>query len=220
MYPLALAAGLLALRRGRELLGTRAALGFVVVFLVVLSPWTARNYAVFHRFIPVGVNAGIVLFYGNYDGPKPDPEIEAMTEGMDEVGRDRFLMNLGIQRIREDPFGFVKRCIRKLPRFWLNIGFDEPPSRASIAFALGNGVILALALWGILGSGLINHRAAAPVYLLLLYFTALHAALVARGRYSLPVMPYVLCFAAAGLADIARRVGVARFTRRSAEPGA
>jgi 4-amino-4-deoxy-L-arabinose transferase-like glycosyltransferase len=190
--------GALRVRLGR-------AAAFCAIFLAVLSPWMIRNYVVFGRFIPVGVNGGIVLFYGNYDGPKPDPEIEALVEGKDEVERDRFLMHRGIQLIRDDPAHFVLGCFKKIPRYWLNVGFDTPPSRASIVFAFGNGFLLAVALWGIFSSGLVDHGAAAPVYALILCFTLLHMILIAMGRYSVPLMPYVLAFTSAGLLDLAGR---------------
>jgi hypothetical protein len=35
-----------------------------VAALVVIAPWTARNYAVFHRLIPVANVVGLDLFKG------------------------------------------------------------------------------------------------------------------------------------------------------------
>jgi 4-amino-4-deoxy-L-arabinose transferase-like glycosyltransferase len=205
MYVPILAFGILVFMPGRRVARLATAAALCAVFLAVLSPWMIRNYVVFNRFIPVGVNGGIVLFYGNYNGPKPDPKIEALVEGKDEVERDRFLMHRGIQLFRNDPAGFILGCFKKLPRFWLNVGFDTPPSRASVVFAFGNGFLLALALWGIFRSKLIDHRAAAPVYALILYFTLLHMILIALGRYSVPLMPYVLAFSSAGVLGLAGR---------------
>jgi 4-amino-4-deoxy-L-arabinose transferase-like glycosyltransferase len=206
LYVPMLAVVSIAFKWGRRTIGIRGTVAMCAVFLGVLFPWTVRNYVVFDRFIPVGVNGGIVLFYGNYDGPKPDPAVEALVKDMDEVGRDRFLMRRGIQLIRDDPVRFAVGCLRKLPQYWLNIGYDQPPSRASVAFAFGNGILLAFSFWGIFRSGLIEHRSAGPIYLLLAYFTLLHVVLVARGRYSVPLMPYMLAFSAAGLLAAARRL--------------
>lgn len=38
-----------------------------VLFLAVIAPWTARNYAVFHRFIPLRDNFGAENYEGNSD---------------------------------------------------------------------------------------------------------------------------------------------------------
>jgi len=39
-----------------------------VVFVVCIAPWTARNYSVFHRFIPLRSNFGAELYMGNGPG--------------------------------------------------------------------------------------------------------------------------------------------------------
>ena len=38
-----------------------------ILFLAVIAPWTARNYAVFHRFIPLRDNFGAENYEGNSD---------------------------------------------------------------------------------------------------------------------------------------------------------
>jgi len=216
MYAPLIALAVVLTSSGRNRLGLRGALLFLVAFLVVLSPWAARNYSVFGRFIPVGVNAGGSFFRGNYDEgtlgsmgtnyhPDMPPKITAQYEGLDEVDIDRLLMREGLQYVRSHPGTFVKLCALKFTRFWLNVGFAGPPSKLSVVFAIGSGLLLLIALYGVLGSGLVVHRAAWPVYLLVVYYTALHVLLFATARYSLPVMPYVLCFAAAGLLSLARR---------------
>ncbi|HEY9137289.1 MAG TPA: hypothetical protein VIM67_03390, partial [Terriglobus sp.] len=45
---------------------TYAALS-AVLFLAVIAPWTARNYRVFHRFIPLRDNFGAENYEGNSD---------------------------------------------------------------------------------------------------------------------------------------------------------
>lgn len=216
MYAPLIALAVVLTPRERRSLGLRGAVFFLVAFLAVLSPWTIRNYAVFGRFIPVGVNAGGSFFRGNYDEgtlgsmgsnyhPDMPERVTAKYEGLDEVDIDRLLMREGMRYVRDHPWTFVKLCALKLARFWLNVGFADPPSRASLAFAAGSVLLLVLALLGIFGSGLTIHRAAAPVYILLIYYTALHVLLFATARYSLPVIPYVLAFAAAGIASISRR---------------
>jgi 4-amino-4-deoxy-L-arabinose transferase-like glycosyltransferase len=215
-YAPALAVAMVISGSARRRIGAATAVAFLAVFVAVLSPWTARNYAVFHRFIPVGVNAGGSFFRGNYDegtlgsmgsnyDPRMPPQITSKYKGLDEVDIDRLLMREGLDYVRSHPGTFAKLCALKLARFWLNLGFASPPSRASIAFAVMNGALLALALFGIFGSGLVEARAAIPVHVLVVYYTVLHALLFATARYDMPVMPYVLAFAAAGALGAARR---------------
>jgi 4-amino-4-deoxy-L-arabinose transferase-like glycosyltransferase len=222
MYAPLIALAIILFPEGRRRIGLKGAMLFAAVFIAVLSPWTARNYAVFGRFIPVGVNAGGSFFRGNYDEgtlgsmgtnyhPDMPEEITAQYEGLDEVDIDGLLMREGMKYVRENPGTFVKLCALKFTRFWLNIGFADPPSRTSVVFAMGNGLLLLLALYGVLGSGLAVQGAAWPVYLLVPYYTALHVLLFATARYSVPVMPYVLCFSAAGIAGIANRVAPGLF---------
>lgn len=227
MYAPLVAFSILAFSYGRRHFGLRGAALFFVAFLLVLSPWTTRNYAVFGRFIPVGVNAGGSFFRGNYDEgtlgsmgtnyhPDMPGDITAQYEGLDEVGVDRLLMREGLKYVRSHPGTFLKLCALKFIRFWFNVGFADPPSRTSIVFAVGNALLLLLALYGILGSGLAVHRAAWPAYMLVVYYTGLHVVLFATARYNIPVMPYVLCFAAAGLSAVARRAVPALFAGRRA----
>lgn len=221
MYVPLLALLILVFAHGRRRVGARGAVVFLALFLATLSPWTIRNYVVFGRFIPVAVNAGGSFFRGNYDEgtlgsmgsnyhPDMPPEVTAKFKGMDEVDIDRLLMREGIQYVRTHPGTFIKLCALKFTRFWFNVGFADPPSRASIAFAFANGGLLALAIFGVLGSGLVNHKAAAPVYLLVLYYTGLHVLLFATARYSMPLMPYVFAFAAPGLLGALRRLRLAQ----------
>jgi len=46
----------------------RDAILAAAVFLACIAPWTARNYAVFHRFIPLRGNFGAELYMGNGPG--------------------------------------------------------------------------------------------------------------------------------------------------------
>jgi 4-amino-4-deoxy-L-arabinose transferase-like glycosyltransferase len=43
----------------------RPALGAVLAFVVVVSPWFIRNYRAFHRVVPFRTNFGIELYIGN-----------------------------------------------------------------------------------------------------------------------------------------------------------
>lgn len=66
---------------------------FLVVFVfmwAVLTPWTLRNYRIFHRFIPVSYNSGLVLYLNNnasnvHGGFMPLENIEKTPELAEKI---------------------------------------------------------------------------------------------------------------------------------------
>ena len=41
---------------------------FLILFFLILTPWTIRNYKIYHAFIPTMANAGYNLWTGNHEG--------------------------------------------------------------------------------------------------------------------------------------------------------
>ena len=115
MLPIAVALGLLFTqwRNWRQLV--TPLLVMLVAFIVTLLPWTIRNYRVFHHPIPIATQDGVTL-YGSYWPPQhngkliwgtlpgnEDPAILAAAQSGDEVLASRYLNQLTLQRLREDP---------------------------------------------------------------------------------------------------------------------
>jgi hypothetical protein len=97
-------------------------LAMTVAFIVTLLPWTIRNYLVFHQPIPIATQDGLTL-YGSYFPPEKngrliwgtlpgheDPAILAAEQIGNEVSASRYLNQLTLQRLRENP-GFFFRLI-------------------------------------------------------------------------------------------------------------
>jgi 4-amino-4-deoxy-L-arabinose transferase-like glycosyltransferase len=63
-----LAAWVYARQRRRGMPSTRWVAVAGLLFLVVLTPWTVRNYRMFGKFIPLRSNAGAELYVGNQEG--------------------------------------------------------------------------------------------------------------------------------------------------------
>ncbi len=53
--------------RERLLVCVRGALLAALALAIVISPWTVRNYLVFHRFVPISTNGDLVLYINNND---------------------------------------------------------------------------------------------------------------------------------------------------------
>ena len=86
-----------------------------VAFIVMLLPWTIRNYRVFHHPIPIATQDGLTL-YSSYWPPQQngkriwgtlpgteDPAILAAAQTGDEVLASRYLNHITLQRLRENP---------------------------------------------------------------------------------------------------------------------
>jgi hypothetical protein len=118
---------------------------------------------------------------------------------MDEMERDRWFYGDGLRIIRERPGRYALLLLRKVPRLWLNLGYDRPPSRASVLLALFNGAMIVLAFLGI--RAFHPPRIGAALLLLMAgYFTFIHLLFFSIFRYSLPVYAYLFCFSGAGAA--------------------
>jgi MFS family permease len=103
----------------------RVCLAFAA-FILVLVPWTIRNYLTLHRLVPVRDNFGLELFLGNHvdmtrevdftkDFPTHDPRQYS------QLGEVRFMelkKHEAVSFIRDDPGGFAMRFSKRLWDFW------------------------------------------------------------------------------------------------------
>ena len=207
VYPAILVAYLLvtagsgAQRAGR-------ALACVAAVVVVLSPWLARNHAVWGHTWPLGYTAGPGLHAGNnptFEGawkwpPSPPDTIRFGTPEFERWHREQ-----AIAYIKEDPVAFVQRGFVKLA--WLLFPRFHRYDLKIVYPSMGNAVQLL--------SIVIGATAAAMLLLGVLAFTALRtdafwwvclsligiivAAIVATGgdpRYRDPI-DYILLIATA-----------------------
>jgi hypothetical protein len=98
----------------------------VAVCILVVVPWTIRNYETFHRVMPVRNNLGLELWIGNHKGvvhlsefarsfPLVDP-----TE-YNRLGEIRFMetkREIALQFIRQNPAQFLRLCGQRCYSYW------------------------------------------------------------------------------------------------------
>jgi Dolichyl-phosphate-mannose-protein mannosyltransferase len=124
MMPLSIAA--LFYRWGRQL--RWHALTALLVFACALTPWTIRNYVVFHKLIPIRGNFGAMLWYGNHpDVQGPADESMNPTQNWDELqtylrmGDAPYAASrqqMAVQFIRQNPAEFVHLTRNRFDFFW------------------------------------------------------------------------------------------------------
>ncbi|MBV8649904.1 MAG: glycosyl transferase, partial [Alphaproteobacteria bacterium] len=102
-----------------------------VAMLLVVAPWTYRNYTVFDAFIPVATNGGFTLLTGN--NPEADGdyvEKTSLAEGIshdpaEQVVMDRLASARAVAWIKANPATFVELLPKKLFRLWIPDGESE-----------------------------------------------------------------------------------------------
>jgi 4-amino-4-deoxy-L-arabinose transferase-like glycosyltransferase len=211
LYFLPLAAAWLAWRAPRPGGRLRAA-GFLAAGLLVVVPWTARNWVVFDAFVPVSTAGGLNLFQGN--APMTRQEVyDEYYAVPGKIEQYRHARRRGIEVVlARQPWWIFEKLREQMPMFW------EAESMAVIHVKRGAygkvapGAAVAVAAFmiapylGVLGffvagvAGAAWNRRVALLGVFLAYYNLLHVATHGFNRYRLPVMPVVFLFAAVGWA--------------------
>jgi len=178
--------------------------------IVVLSPWTIRNYNVSGKFVPVSSNASVEFFRGNVMAENnsflPQNTIsEIWGEIMDreqEIFREHGLENPSpIEReeifnpimkdfILKSPFKFALKIVKQIPAFWIN---GETTSKSLVFLAMALPTLLLSIIGYILTRKELIFANVAMIFLA--YFNLIYAAVLAFARYSMPVYPPILILA-------------------------
>ena len=204
---------------GRRLQGVRGATLAALIFLACITPWTLRNYAVFHTFIPLRGNFGAELYMGDgpgstgllmvYDHPHVAPEQLKLYASLGEVRYVALRGALAKSFIKANPAHFLAICVKRIYFFWASVPSDQ-------SWATEAGRVLnygSISLCGLMGLGLALSRKApaaglfAWAFLLLpltYYLVTVHA------RFRHPLEP-LICVLGVYLFQSAERKG---FTSR------
>lgn len=133
--------------RWRGMSCAKPLLASVAVFVVCLLPWTIRNYATFHRVMPLRDNFGLELWVGNHEGvtdayerdfPLLDP---ATYNRMGEIGFMEAKREIALRFIRRHPGEFLRLCVRRCFWYW---GAPEPFVWLPVSLLAWTGMVLFL----------------------------------------------------------------------------
>lgn len=218
--PLAILCSLWFLVRRRM----KEAIAFLALFVLVLLPWTARNYRVFHGFVPVELSAGHNLYLA-FGPPGNEPKVLGHwnwgsdvrrpnpPEGLSPMERDRWLKAQALAYIRANPMeAVVKRIPRKLANLLVPFyGTASLTNKVLATFCYL--LLLALSLpawWWAWHSENPAERHLAELVLLIAAFTiAFHAIFFGVVRYRYPIDALLLVFSGKSFRDLAGK----RFVR-------
>jgi hypothetical protein len=192
----------------------------VVAAFIVIAPWTARNYAVFHRLIPVANSEGLNLFKGfnpeaNGSGKWVDdnrvperllgPELDVVPlNGNYENARDKVYYNAAVDYMKSHPLrSFVVLPIYKVALFWI---YDvAEPKTHELLYQLQFWPLFVLSIIGLgmaARSGCFawpDHR---TVLILFAFQTLIMLGYAVHARYRMNVEPFLYAYAAIGAVGV------------------
>ena len=188
-----------------------------LTMLALLSPWAMRNYLVSMELVPVTTHGAIAFFYGdkiiesysvwtNTPGDYPDRESEkrynsirdliqkeshGLSNAQVEVQVDRELTRLIVSRVLSDPLYFLKKILLGALFVW----YLGDTTLKSNALLLMQGPLVLMALFGMYYAAKAN-RPVLPLMMVLSYFVLVQTAFISLGRFSYPMVPILIAFAA------------------------
>jgi 4-amino-4-deoxy-L-arabinose transferase-like glycosyltransferase len=129
-YALGLGAWLLLFHPGTRSGRLFTAGALVAGVVVVIGPWTYRNYRVMHSFVPVSNNGDYVLYVGN--NPRAHGGGWMFLEHEIQLHRDERQGALEARRralawIRQNPIAYAKLTLRRALT-WISVAPDHVPS--------------------------------------------------------------------------------------------
>lgn len=170
-------------------------------FLLPISMWTARNYFVFKKIIPLGTETGVVL-YAAYNPPEGKILDKAVHDDktwqasqLPEYEYGQFLIRETIASIKNDPSKLYRYIPLKLMYFFSV--FDWAAFKTAGAYNFSTAFILPLAFLGVfLALKKRTPWVGLTVLLPLVYFLFITMAIMGVPRTRLPVEPCMIIFAA------------------------
>jgi 4-amino-4-deoxy-L-arabinose transferase-like glycosyltransferase len=208
-----------------------AHLGLVLTgALLVLAPWTYRNYRVRGQLAPIAVA-------GTHTAP--------VTR--EDLAKDGLTVSM-VKKAWTDPAAFAARTARQFVQFWelaptrlktddpalraalhqkdprLPTGALVPPGLRDLVSTLLSAVEFGLALVGLIILWRMRSREALLISLVTIAFALGYALFVAKLRYRIPVLPLVFVLAGVGAWKLATALaavftGTARTEEEASEPG-
>jgi 4-amino-4-deoxy-L-arabinose transferase-like glycosyltransferase len=184
----------------------------VAAIILMIVPWTVRNYLVYHHFLLLNSNAGYAFYASNNPNMETDWRNELVVvpvpkelAGKNEAQLDRALTQKGFESILEDPKRILLLDLNKTLeyfRFWPSS--DSSPI-SNVNRVLSFGLYLPFMLVG-LAFSFSRWRNYIPLYLFMAIHTAIHLFSWPSPRYRLPVDATLMIFAALTLIELAKQL--------------
>ncbi len=185
--------------------------GLLIAFILVILPWQIRNYRVLGAVVPITSAAGANLYISNNPAAiggsmgyryLMDAGVFHLGEEEDELAYNRHYRDRAFHFIRENPVRFMYLSLRRLIWFYHLDYHYRGPVILVVLFHL----MLLLAVIGAWAARRCWRTALLPG-MAVLNFTLVHTIFLSEGRYRLPLIPFLLAFAALTLSGFVSRLG-------------
>lgn len=199
----------------------------VALIILMITPWTIRNYLAFDQIVPLNTNSGFAFFWGNHPryGTKFIPILpsgeyyrmipqELQEQGLNEAEMDSALLSEAFKIIVADPGRYLLLSLSRFPTYFKFWPSGESGMVSNLSRVGSFGLFLPFMLYGLFLSfkrsdGSLGKWLASPftlLYLFVLIYTGIHILTWTLIRYRLPVDAILVIFAGYGLVDIVERV--------------
>jgi 4-amino-4-deoxy-L-arabinose transferase-like glycosyltransferase len=190
--------------------GRRAAV-VLLGFVLVVAPWSIRNYTVYHHLVLVDTNGGITFWLGNLLEPD-ERELQGVWNRTipNSARRQQVAMARALENIHREPLTFLARMRYKTVSLWqldtrlfvanapIGITLDERSPGFALASDAEYVLLALLALFGVVLARPSEHN---PIILAWpLYGTLISAAALGHPRLRLPLLITLFVYAALPLA--------------------
>jgi 4-amino-4-deoxy-L-arabinose transferase-like glycosyltransferase len=185
----------------------RHILFFTLGLVLVLTPWVIRNASAVGRFVIISDRTEHLRYLVGL-APEEPPRYQNFQQPTRRIGDPRYALPsymLNPNNVLREPGEYLSTVWAKFKFLWLHPnGLESVPGSAlKILYRIGHGLMLALALVGVVIAMRQRNWLAWALILLLGYGTLLHIfASTAIPRYSIPYLPYVFVFFSVGLVSL------------------
>jgi len=175
-------------------------LASALAFVLVLLPWTIRNYVTLGRVIPLRDNFGLELWVGNHRGVTHLSDFHGSfplsnPSDYNQMGEIAFMerqRSIALEFIRGNPGEFLRLCGQRVVDFWAS---PNPGVWLTITALASFG--LGLAWWR-------QNVVALPFSIVLCVFPLVYYITHTWSTYRHPIEPEVLLLAVYGVAQVSR----------------
>ena len=203
-----------------QTIGTLAGATAVVVLLIV--PWTIRNYRAFDTFVLLNTNAGFAFFWGNHpvhgydfisilptDGPSYQSLIPDELRSLNEADLDRALLKRGLGFIQADVGRYLILSISRFKDYFKFWPSSESGMMSNLSRLLSFGILWPFMAYGLVYSLRRSFSSKALVlYLFIVVYTGVHLLTWTLIRYRLPVDAVLLLFAGVAVIELYERLAL------------
>ncbi len=198
----------------------RRLLQYAAVYLALMAPWWAHNYAKYDTFVRLSLADGDVLYRGNNplntsgggvggeEARDVDFDLSRFAGYRDPVARNAAMRRAALEFIRDNPGRFLELAAVKFARLWRPWPYarDYQAPWIIAASVLSYVPVMGLALYFLAVEGWRRFWRLSPILGYVAYLTLVHMATIGSVRYRVPMEPFVILFAGAGAARLVARI--------------